>query len=226
MAAEAEKKKKSVKGAKHTLCRQVGYCLWGMPNCPTNGDRTRKGKDGGEAKAASPRNYPAGQHGPTKRRGKLSTYGELLLEKQKLRTFYNLTEHQLRFIYENSKRGEGVTGDKLLRNLEMRLMSIVYRSGLASTIFAARQLVSHRHILVDGKIVDRASYRLKAGQVVSIDATRSPKIADIAKTSDAIMPAYLEKDKENCKVTVLHEPLVEEIQTGVAMTKVIEFYAR
>ncbi|MBP5640912.1 MAG: 30S ribosomal protein S4 [Victivallales bacterium] len=217
-------KKPSVKGAKHTLCRRVGYCLWGMPNCPTN-SRTIKTKEGGEA-ASSPKAYPAGQHGPTKRRGKLSTYGELLIEKQKLRTYYNLTEHQLRFIYENSKRGEGVTGDKLLRNLEMRLMSVVYRSGLAPTIFAARQIVSHRHILVDGKIVDRASYRVKPGQVISIDSAKSPQIADIAKNSDAVLPAYLEKDKENCKVTVTHEPLPEEIQTGVAITKVIEYYAR
>ena len=217
-------KKPSVKGAKHTLCRRVGYCLWGMPNCPTN-SRTIKTKEGGEA-ASSPRAYPAGQHGPTKRRGKLSTYGELLLEKQKLRTYYNLTEHQLRFIYENSKRGEGVTGDKLLRNLEMRLMSLVFRSGLAPTIFAARQIVSHRHILVDGKIVDRASYRVKPGQVISINSEKSPKIADIAKNSDATLPAYLEKDKENCIVTVTHEPLPEEIQTGVAITKVIEYYAR
>ena len=217
-------KKPSVKGAKHTLCRRVGYCLWGMPNCPTNA-RTIKTKEGGEA-ASSPKAYPAGQHGPTKRRGKLSTYGELLLEKQKLRTYYNLTEHQLRFIYENSKRGEGVTGDKLLRNLEMRLMSLVFRAGLAPTIFAARQIVSHRHILVDGKIVDRASYRVKAGQVISINSEKSPKIADIAKNSDVTLPAYLEKDKENCKVTVTHEPLPEEIQTGVAITKVIEYYAR
>ena len=220
-----EKKKVSVKGPKHTLCRRVGYCLWGMANCPAN---TGTAGDGGQGSgtAGKARNYPAGQHGPTKRRGKLSTYGELLLEKQKLRTFYNLTEHQLRFIYENSKRGEGITGDKLLRNLEMRLMSVVYRSGLASTIFAARQIVSHRHVLVDGKIVDRASYRLKAGQVVSISAERSPKIAEIAKLNDAVLPPYLEINKDEIKVTVLHEPLVEEIPTNIEITKVIEYYAR
>ena len=217
-------KKPSVKGAKHTLCRRVGYCLWGMPNCPTN-SRTIKTKEGGEA-ASSPRAYPAGQHGPTKRRGKLSTYGELLLEKQKLRTYYNLTEHQLRFIYENSKRGEGVTGDKLLRNLEMRLMSLVFRSGLAPTIFAARQIVSHRHILVDGKIVDRASYRVKAGQVISISEERSPVIAGIAKQSDAVVPSYLGREGGDIKATVLHEPQPEEILNNIDVTKVVEFYAR
>lgn len=223
--ADAAKKKSSVKGAKHTLCRRVGYCLWGMPNCPTN-SRTKEGAEGKGETASAPRAYPAGQHGPTKRRGKMSTYGELLLEKQKLRTFYNLTEHQLRFIYTNSKRGEGITGDKLLKNLEMRLMSVVFRAGLAPTIFAARQIVSHRHVLVDGQIVDRASYRVKAGQVISIDAERSPKIADIAKAVAKELPPYLELDHDACKVTVVHEPLVEEIQTGVEITKVIEFYAR
>ena len=134
--ADAAKAKKSVKTAKHTLCRRIGHCLWGMANCPTN-SRVIKTRDGAD-NTSNAKAYPAGQHGPTKRRGKMSTYGELLLEKQKLRTYYNLTEHQLRFIYQNSKRGEGITGDKLLRNLEMRLMSLVYRAGLAPTIFAAR----------------------------------------------------------------------------------------
>ena len=222
--ADAAKAKKSVKTAKHTLCRRIGHCLWGMANCPTN-SRVIKTREGGDA-MSSAKVYPAGQHGPTKRRGKMSTYGELLLEKQKLRTYYNLTEHQLRFIYQNSKRGEGITGDKLLRNLEMRLMSLVYRAGLAPTIFAARQIVSHRHILVDGKIVDRASYRVRAGQVISIDPERSKKIADIAAASDATLPAYLEREKGTCKVTVIHEPAPEEIPIDVAMTKVIECYAR
>ena len=213
-----------MKGPKHTLCRRVGQCLWGMPNCPTN-SRAIKTREGGES-TSSPKAYPAGQHGPTKRRGKLSTYGELLLEKQKLRRFYNLTEHQLRFIYEKSKQGSGITGEKLLRNLELRLVTAVYRGGLASTIFAARQAVSHRHILVDGKIVDRASYRLKAGQVLSISAERSPMLASIAKGIDALTPSYLQKEAEECKVTVLHEPLPEEIQTGVTISKVVEYYAR
>lgn len=220
------KKKSSVKGPKHTLCRRVGYCLWGKPNCPTN-SRTRKDKDGKEVQSKD-RAYPAGQHGPTKRRGKLSTYGELLLEKQKLKTFYDLTERQLHFIYEKSRQGQSgsTTGEKLLANLEMRLCAAVYRSGLAPTIFAARQAVSHRHILVDGKIVDRASYRLKAGQVISIDPQRSPIIAEIAKGIDAVAPAYFERVADECKVTVLHEPKAEEIFNNVEITKVIEFYAR
>jgi small subunit ribosomal protein S4 len=220
----ADEKKVSVKGAKHTLCRRIGQCIWGMPNCPTN-SRVIKTREGGEA-TSTPKAYPAGQHGPNKRRTKLSTYGELLLEKQKLRTFYNLTEHQLRFIYQQSKKGQGNTAEKLMANLEMRLASVVYRSGLAKTIFAAFQAVSHRHILVDGKIVDRASYRVRAGQVISINAQRSPMIAEIAKGIDAVVPAYFEKDQAECKVTVVREPLPEEINVNVAIMKVIEYYAR
>ena len=220
----ADAKKKSVKGPKHTMCRRVGYCLWGKANCPTN-SRTIKNKDGVDVQTKD-RSYPAGQHGPTKRRGKLSTYGSLLIEKQKLRTYYDLGERQLRFIYEKSRRGEGITGDKLNANLEMRLTTAVYKAGLAPTIFAARQIVSHRHILVDGKIVDRGSYRLKAGQVVSIDPERSATIAEIAKGIDAPVPAYFERIAGECKFTVLHEPLPEEISNGVEITKVVEFYAR
>jgi len=211
-------------GPKHTLCRRVGYCLWGKPNCPTN-SRTIKNKEGAEV-TTKERAYPAGQHGPTKRRGKLSTYGSLLLEKQKVRTFYNLSERQLRFIYQKSQQGEGITGDKLLANLEMRLTTAVYRAGLAPTIFAARQIVSHRHVLVDGKIVDRGSYRLKAGQVISIDPSRSPVIAEIAKGIDTPAPAYFEHVAGECKATVLHEPLPEEININVEITKVVEYYAR
>ncbi|MFA6817196.1 MAG: 30S ribosomal protein S4 [Lentisphaeria bacterium] len=210
--------------AKHTLCRRIGHCIWGMANCPTN-SHVIKTREGGEA-TSSPKAYPAGQHGPNKRRNKLSTYGELLLEKQKLRTFYNLTEHQLRFIYKQAQKGDGNTADKLLRFLEMRLVSLVYRSGLCKTIFAARQAVSHRHILVDGKIVDRASYRLAPGQVISINAQRSPMIAEISKSVDTVIPPYLEKDAAECKVTVSREPLPEEISVDCAIIKVIEYYAR
>ena len=223
MADAAKSTKSGTHGAKHTLCRRIGTCLWGMPNCPTN-SRVIKKRDGGEATSTA-KAYPAGQHGPTKRRTKLSTYGELLIEKQKLRTFYHLTEHQLRFIYAASKRGTGNTGDKFIVNLEMRLCSAVYRSGLAPTIFAARQIVSHRHILVNGKICDRASYRLKAGDVISINEQRSPMIATIAKDSTAVLPAYMEKDaNDKCKVTIVREPLPEEIHVEVSIIKVVEYY--
>ena len=220
--AEAAAKKRTGKGPKHTLCRRIGQCIWGMANCPTN-SRTVKNSDVREY-TSTPRAYPAGQHGPTKRRSKLSTYGELLLEKQKLKAFYDLTEHQLRFIYQKSKVGEGTTGDKLIRNLEMRLVSTVYRSGLAKTIWAARQLVSHRHILVDGKIVDRASYRLKPGQVdFNQCAAFTLDLRNCKGT--CVVRIICRKTRKPAKSTVAREPLPKN-QVDVNIMKVIEFYAR
>ena len=124
------------RGPKHKLCRRLGSCVWGNPKCPS-----------------ARRPYSPGMHGNSRRRRKVSTYGGLLLEKQKLRAHYNVSEKQLRFIYQSAKSGGGATGDKLLRHLELRLASVVYRSGLAPSIFAAQQAVGHRHIRVDGKVV-------------------------------------------------------------------------
>ncbi len=197
------------RGAKHKLCRRLGSCIWGDPKCPS-----------------VKRPYPAGMHGNGRRRNKLSTYGELLLEKQKLRAHYNISEKQLRFAYKKAKAGGGAAGDKLLCNLEMRLASVVYRSGLAPSIFASKQAISHRHIQVDGKIVDRAGYGVKPGQIVSINAQKSPAIASIAQNTDIVVPPYLELDKENTKVTVAREPLLEEIPANVDIMHVIEYYAR
>lgn len=196
-------------GPKHKLCRRLGSCVWGNPKCPS-----------------VRRPYSAGQHGNNRRRRKLSTYGELLLEKQKLRAHYQLTERQLRYVYKQAKAGTGATGEKLLRYLELRLSSVVYRSGLAPSIFAAKQAVSHRHVLVDGKIVNRGGYRLRPGQVVSINAEQSPAIAEIARTTDIVPPPYLELDKEHCRVLVARDPLPEEIPAGVEIMRVVEYYAR
>ena len=197
------------RGPKHKLCRRVGSCVWGDPKCPS-----------------TKRPYTAGQHGNTRRRSKLSTYGELLLEKQKLRAHYAMTERQLRFAYDKAKSGGGATGDKLMQMLELRLASVVCRSGLAPSIFAAKQAVGHRHILVDGKVVDRNGYGVKPGQVVSVNAQRSPAIASIAQGTDVVPPPYLEVDKENLKVTVAREPLADEIPANVEIMRVVEYYAR
>lgn len=197
------------RGAKHKLCRRVGSCVWGNAKCPS-----------------TKRPYPAGEHGNDRRRRKLSTYGELLLEKQKLRTHYDLTEKQLRLVYRNAVAGSGATGDKLIRLLELRLASVVYRGGLAPTIFAAKQAVSHRHIKINGKIVDRSSCLVKPGDAVAIDAHRSPSLAAIAKDIDIVVPDYLELDKDNTKIAVKREPLPEEIPVPVEIMRVVEFYAR
>ena len=194
--------------AKHKFCRRIGQCLWGDPKCPS-----------------VKRPYAAGPHGKG-RRVKLSTYGELLMEKQKLRNYYAISEKQLRIAFAKAKSGEGQTHEKLFRSLELRLDAMVYRAGFAPTIFAAKQLVNHGHILVDGKRIDRSSYQLKEGQVISIDAEKSPKLAEVAKKNNTTAPAYMEVDLDNLKATLVRAPQVEEIPVAVKIMSVIEYYAR
>ena len=194
--------------AKHKLCRRIGQCLWHDPKCPS-------GK----------RPYPAGPHGKN-RRAKLSTYGALLQEKQKLRGFYGISEKQLRIAYQKAKSGSGQAGDKLFQSLESRLDAVVYRAGFAKTIFAAKQFINHGHLLVDGKKVDRSSFQVREGSVISINAEKSPAIAEVAKSSNAVVPSYIEVDRETLKATFVRVPAVEEIPTDVQIMSVIEYYAR
>lgn len=198
--------------AKHKLCRRLGYCVWNVPNCPTV-----KGKA---------RTYAAGLQGKNAKRKKLSTYGEMMQEKQKLKAHYALTESQLRRAFLVAKREEGKTNETLMQHIEMRLDAVVYHAGFAPTVFAAKQFVSHRHIRVDGKIVDRCSFLLKPGQVVSIDAEKSPNVAEIAKGVTSTVPPYFETDKEALKINVVRLPLVEEIPVNVETMRVVEYYAR
>ncbi len=194
--------------AKHKFCRRIGQCLWGDPKCPS-----------------VKRPYAAGPHGKG-RRVKLSTYGELLLEKQKLRNYYAISEKQLRIAFAKAKSGLGLTHEKLFRSLEMRLDALVYRAGFAPTIFAAKQIVNHGHILVDGKRVDRSSCVVKEGQVISIDAAKSPAAAEAAKKSNSIVPPYMEVDLDNLKATLVRAPQLEEIPVPVKIMSVVEYYAR
>ncbi len=194
--------------AKHKFCRRIGQCLWGDPKCPS-----------------VKRPYAAGPHGKGKR-SKLSTYGELLLEKQKLRNYYAISEKQLRIAFFKAKAGLGQTHEKLFRSLEQRLDSMVYRAGFAPTIFAAKQMVNHGHILVDGKRVDRSSYVVKEGQTVSINAEKSPAAAETAKKNNIAPPAYLEVDLDNLKATLVRAPQIDEIPVQVKIMSVIEYYAR
>lgn len=139
-----------------------------------------------------------------------------------------MNERQLRFAYKKAKMGseESSTPEKFLRSLELRLASVVWRSGLAPSIFAAKQAVTHRHVYVDGKLVDRNSFFVKPGQVVSINAEKSPSIATIAQNTDVAPPPYLEVDSSECKVKIARLPLLEEIPANVEIMSVVEFYAR
>ena len=137
-------------GPKHKLCRRLGSCMWGSPKCPS-----------------LKRAFPPGQHGQTVRR-KLSVYGQQLLDKQKIRVHYGLLERQMRKTFEKAQRMGGVTGTNLLMLLESRLDCIVYRLGFAPSINAARQLVVHRHIAVNGSCVDKPSFSVKPGMVIAV----------------------------------------------------------
>ncbi len=195
--------------AKHKLCRRLGYCVWNMPKCPS-----------------AKRPYPAGLQGKNAKRKKLSTYGEMMQEKQKLKAHYSLTERQLRATFLKAKRGEGRTNEKLMRMIEFRLDAVIYHSGMAPTIFAAKQYVSHRHIRVNGKVVDRGSFLVEPGMVITINAEKSPTVAENAKAVNATAPAYLDVDKEQLKITVVREPMLEEIPVQVEAMRVVEYYAR
>ena len=136
------------------------------------GPKTKIARKFGEAiygpdKVLSKKNYPPGQHGINKRR-KTSEYGLQLREKQKAKYTYGVLEKQFRNLFEKASRKKGITGEVLLQLLEMRLDNIVYRLGIAPTRAAARQLVLHRHIVVDGKVVNIASYSVKPGEVVGV----------------------------------------------------------
>ena len=121
----------------------------------------------GADKVLAKRNYPPGQHGNNRRR-KVSEYGAQLAEKQKAKYTYGVLERQFRNMFEAAAKSDGITGEVLLQNLESRLDNIVFRLGLAPTRAAARQLVSHKHIVVDGQVVNIPSYSVKPGQIVGV----------------------------------------------------------
>ena len=136
------------------------------------GPKTRIARKFGEAifgadKVLSKKNYPPGQHGNSRKR-KTSEYGIQLREKQKAKYTYGVLERQFRNLFDKASRSKGITGEVLLQLLESRLDNIVYRLGIAPTRAAARQLVSHRHITVDGSVVNIPSYSVKAGQIVGV----------------------------------------------------------
>ena len=136
------------------------------------GPKSRIARKFGEAifgpdKVLAKRNYPPGQHG-NNRRKKTSEYGIMLAEKQKAKYTYGVLEKQFRNMFEKAASASGITGEILLQNLEARLDNVVFRLGIAPTRAAARQLVSHRHIVVDGKVVNIPSYSVKPGQVVGV----------------------------------------------------------
>ncbi len=181
----------------------------------------------GPDKVLERRKNPPGQHGANRRR-KLSEYGVQLREKQKAKYIYGMLERQFHLFFERAKARHGKTGDILLQLCETRLDNIVYRLGIAPTRAAARQLVSHRHITVDGKVCNIPSYTLKPGQTVAVrekDRTMGV-IVDSIKSPRTAAQSWLQWDEPNMAGTLLSVPERAEIPENIDAQLIVELYSR
>lgn len=179
-------------------------------------------------KVMSKKSYPPGEQGGNRRRGRTSIYGRQLLEKQRLRSFYNIHERQMRNYFKKAVRLKGSTSDDLVGLLETRLDAVVHRGGLARTIYAARQYVAHGLILINGKMVDKPSAPVSVGDVITI----KEKKRDLPCFQEALVianpPAYLELDKEAKAIKLLSFPRAEEVPMvkDFELSLVVELYSR
>jgi small subunit ribosomal protein S4 len=176
------------------------------------------------------RPYAPGEHGRTKRKAD-SDYAVRLREKQRLRAQYGIREKQLRIAFNEARRTDGLTGENLVELLEMRLDALVLRAGFARTISQARQFVVHRHILVDGKIVDRPSFRVKPGQLIGVkqrsEGTEPFQVAAAGGHVDVLpkIPGYLEVDLDKLHATLVRRPKRAEVPVTCDVQLVVEYYA-
>ncbi|TNE44825.1 MAG: 30S ribosomal protein S4 [Deltaproteobacteria bacterium] len=178
-------------------------------------------------KSIDRRPYPPGQHGKVGRR-KITEYGRRLIEKQKLRFNYGLSERQLRRLFDEARRSKKATGEKLLELLESRLDNAVFRAGFAPTIPAARQLVSHGHITVNGKRVNIASFRISVNDEIGL-REKSKKLACVEESLDApalLRPNWVDFDDKERTAKVLDLPGLDSVPFDIDVQLVIEYYSR
>ena len=181
----------------------------------------------GEDKSLEKRNYPPGQHGSSKRRGKKSEYAIQLMEKQKAKYTYGILEKQFRNLFEKASRSKGVTGEVLLQLCESRLDNMVYRFGLSPTRSGARQLVSHRHITVNGSIVNIPSYQVKKGDVVGVrEKSKSLNIIHEANSKDYPSNEWLSWNKEKLQGTYVSVPERSQIPETIKEQLIVELYSK
>ncbi len=174
------------------------------------------------------RNYGPGVHGPKSRR-KHTDYGLGLIEKQKLRYFYGLMERQFRGVYEKALHRRGVTGEQMLQILETRLDNVVYHLGFAITRAAARQMVSHGHVKVNGRKVNVPSYALRVNDVIEVresNVSRQLATKNLELSTSKVVPDWLALTKESFKGTVMRIPTRDEIHPIANEQTVVEFYSR
>jgi small subunit ribosomal protein S4 len=198
--------------AKHKIDRRLGVNLWGRSKSPINS-----------------RNYAPGQHGSNKK--KPTDYGVQLLAKQKLKGYYgNLTERQFHGIYQKASRMKGDTSQNIIGLLERRLDAVVYRMKFAITVFAARQLISHGHVLVNGKSVNVPSYTVRASDVIEIrkKSQKNTCILEALQSPERDFPFYMNVDSGAMKGVFVSVPKLEDVPYPVVIEPniVIEFYSR
>ncbi len=181
----------------------------------------------GEDKVLAKKNYPPGQHGQNRRR-KTSEYGMQLKEKQKAKYTYGVLERQFRNLFERSARTHGITGEVLLQLLESRLDNVVYRLGIARTRAAARQLVLHKHVTVNGSVVNIPSYQVKPGDVVAVrEKSKSLEvIADSLAGFNHSKYPWLEWDESIKGGKFLHLPQREDIPETIKEQLIVELYSK
>ena len=200
-------------GPKARVSRRLGTNIWGTK---------------GETIALDKRPYPPGEHGRSRRRGTVSEYLMQLQEKQKARFSYGLTERQFRNLFAEASRKQGVTGENMLRFLELRLDNAVYRVGWGATRPQSRQLVNHGHVNVNGKRVTIPSYRLRKGDVIEL----RPKIRESATIEwnadvlDRTPPAWFDQGESNFQMVVRELPIREQIDVPVREQLIVELYSK
>ena len=196
------------------------------------GPKSRIARRFGEAifgpdKVLSKRNFPPGQHG-NNRRKKTSEYGVMLAEKQKAKYTYGVLEKQFRNMFEKAARTSGITGEILLQNLECRLDNVVYRLGIAPTRAAARQLVGHKRIIVDGEVVNIPSYAVKPGQIIGV-REKSKSLEVIANALAGFNHSkypWIEWDENTKSGKLLHKPERADIPENIKEQLIVELYSK
>jgi|TARA_B110000444_G_scaffold74460_1_gene70123 small subunit ribosomal protein S4 len=199
--------------AKHKIDRRMGENIWGRPKSPVNR-----------------REYGPGQHGQ-RRKAKLSDFGIQLRAKQKLKGYYgDLTEKQFRRIFSEAERIRGDTGENLVGLLESRLDALIYRAKFVPTMFAARQFINHGHILVNGRKVNIASYRVNEGDTIEVreKSKQIPLVMEAVALAERDVPEYVSVDHSKMSANFVRTPAVSDVPYPVIMEPnlVVEFYAK
>ncbi len=196
------------------------------------GPKTKIARKFGEAifgsdKYFEKKNFPPGQHGLSRKRKKLSEYGVQLKEKQKVKAIYGMQEKQFRRAFHSAHRMGGVTGENLVKILESRLDNVVYRLGIAPTRSAARQLVSHRHIVVNGEVVNIPSYSLKPGETVGVrEKSKSLEVIQNSLAGNAVRFAWLEWDGASMTGKFVQAPERTDIPENINEQLIVELYSK